>query len=124
MLADVVRLNRQLAMFVAPIDQHGELHASRPAKINQLIQRGANRAAGVQNVVNQNDVAVFNIPGKFSAADDWLCADRRKVVAIKSDVQIPTGGRVPSRSAILSAIRFGQRHTATTDANQKQIREP
>src|SRR5438309_5665536 len=40
-LANVIRLNRQLTMFVATINQHCELHASWPAEIDQLVQRRA-----------------------------------------------------------------------------------
>src|SRR6185295_17746419 len=43
-LADVIRLDRQLAMFFATIDQHSELHATRATKVDQLIECGANRA--------------------------------------------------------------------------------
>src|SRR5205085_11239431 len=52
MLTDVVRLNRQLAMFIAAIDQYGKLHAARPSEIDQLIQRSAHSATGVQNIVD------------------------------------------------------------------------
>src|SRR5205823_2679762 len=38
MLTDVVRLNRQLAMFIAAIDQYGKLHAPRPSEILSAIR--------------------------------------------------------------------------------------
>ena len=41
--ADEARLDRQLAM--AAVDQHQQLHARRPAVIEQRVQRGANGAA-------------------------------------------------------------------------------
>src|SRR6185369_5810453 len=85
--ADVVSLDWQFAMFLATIDQHCQLHPTRAAEIDQLIERRANRAAGIKHVVDQNDVAVFDVAGKVGAIDDRLGADGRKVVAIKSDVE-------------------------------------
>src|SRR5712692_5975060 len=86
-LADVIRLNRQLAMFVAAIDQHGKLHAARPSEIDQLVDRCAHRATSVKHVVDQNDVAPFDIAGQFSAADDRFRAHGRQIVAIQSYVE-------------------------------------
>src|SRR5438874_7684316 len=54
-LADVIRLNRQLAMFIAAINQHGQLHPSWSSEIDQLVDRGPHRATGVKYVVNQDD---------------------------------------------------------------------
>src|SRR6266852_4977399 len=51
-LADVIRLNRQLAMFVAAVDQHGQLHTSWSSEIDQLVDRRAHRATGVKHVVD------------------------------------------------------------------------
>ena len=69
-------------MLVAAINQHGELHALRPAKINQLVHRRANRAPGVEHVVDQDDGARFDVAGQFGPAHDRLGAHRRQVVAI------------------------------------------
>jgi hypothetical protein len=40
-----------------------------------LIERRANRAAGVKHVVDQDDVAVFDIAVELRAIDNWLRAD-------------------------------------------------
>ena len=50
-LADVVRLDRQLA--VSAIDQHDELNRLRPAEVDQRVERGANRPAGIEHVVHE-----------------------------------------------------------------------
>ena len=52
--ADVARFDGQLA--VAAVDQHQQLHARRAPVIEQRVERGADRAAGVQHVVHQDDV--------------------------------------------------------------------
>ena len=47
--------DRQLAP--AAVDQHGELDARRPAVVEQLVHRRAHRAAGVEHVVDEQEVA-------------------------------------------------------------------
>jgi len=54
MFADIVRLNRQLAMFVTAIDQNRKLHAPRPAE--QLAKDRANLPS--QNVQQQELVGI------------------------------------------------------------------
>ena len=40
------------------VDQHGELHAARAPEVHQRVERGAHRAAGVEHVVDQHDLAL------------------------------------------------------------------
>ena len=51
--ADVRRLDRQLA--AAAVDQHRELDRRGPAEVEQLVDRRAHAAAGVEHVVDQHD---------------------------------------------------------------------
>ena len=51
-LADVVGPDRQLA--VAPVDHHRQLHGPRPAVVVERVERGPDRAAGEQHVVDQH----------------------------------------------------------------------
>ena len=51
-LADVVGADRQLA--VAAVDEDRELHACGPAVVEQRVDRGADRAAGVEHVVDED----------------------------------------------------------------------
>ena len=53
------RLDRQLAP--ATVDQHRQLHAGRPAEVEQLVDHGAHGAAGVQHVVDQHDVPAVDL---------------------------------------------------------------
>ena len=55
---DVVGLHRQLA--AAAIEQHRQLHPRRPAEVEDLVERGADGAAGVEDVVDQDDVLVVD----------------------------------------------------------------
>ena len=51
-LADVVGADRQLA--VAAVGEHGELDARGPAVVEERLDRGADRAAGVEDVVDED----------------------------------------------------------------------
>ena len=108
-------------MFIATVDQHRKLHASRPAKIDQLIQRRPYRAAGVKHVIDQNDTASFNVTGQFGPADNRLGADGRKIVAIQSDIENPYRGTLAFEIGNFVGDAVGQRDAATADANQDQI---
>ena len=55
-LADVVGADRQLA--VAAVGEHRELHARGPPVVEERLDRGADRAAGVEHVVDDHDRAL------------------------------------------------------------------
>ncbi len=59
MAADKAGLDGQLAM--AAVDQHQQLYAPRPAVVKKRVERRAYGAAGVENIVDQDDVAAGNI---------------------------------------------------------------
>src|SRR5262249_23052107 len=44
----------------AAVDQHAKRHALRTPEVEQTVHRCANRAAGVQNVVDQHEVHVVD----------------------------------------------------------------
>ena len=43
--------------------EHGERDARRPAEVGELVERRANRAAGVQHVVDDDDVLAVDVHG-------------------------------------------------------------
>ena len=77
-----VGCDRQLA--AAAVDQHGQLHAGRAAEVEQLVDHGADRAAGVEHVVEQQDVRC-----RRSSNGSWVAsvprgqAARGEVVAVQ-----------------------------------------
>src|SRR6185295_877515 len=103
----------QLTMLFAAIDQDGELHAFGTAKVDQLIKRRADRASGVKHVVNEYDVAVFDIARKVGAVNNRLGADGRKIVAIQRDVENADRWTVAFKVRDLVGHSFRERHTAT-----------
>ena len=86
-LADVVRLDRQLAM--AAVDEHDQLDGARPAEVDERVERGANRPAGVEHVVDQQDPPVVDRERNLGAAHDRLRPDgmAHQVVAVERDVE-------------------------------------
>src|SRR4029077_3635015 len=89
-LADVVRPDRQLA--VAPVDEHGELDARRSAVVEESLDGRADRAAGVEDVVDEDDRPSVEREIELRRADEWLSRERRlaatdgDVVAVEGDV--------------------------------------
>ena len=84
-LADDVRLDRQLAS--AAVDQHGQRDARRPAEVGELVERGADRASGVEHVVDDHDVLAVDVDRDLRLPDDRTRSDRLQVVAIERDVE-------------------------------------
>src|SRR5215213_3654271 len=108
-------------MFFAAINQYSELYATRAAEVDQLIERCANRATGVKHVVNQNDVAVFDVAGEICAIDDRLGADSREIVAIERDVEYADWRAIAFEIRNLLRHAFGEWNATTPDSNKKQV---
>ena len=89
-LADVVGTDRQLAM--AAVADHGELDAGGAAVVEQRLDRGADRPAGVEDVVDEDAGPAFEREVEPRRADERLRMQRRlaaahlDVVAVEGDV--------------------------------------
>ena len=104
--ADETGLDGQLAM--TAVDQHQQLYAPRTAMVKERVQRRAYGSAGVENIVDQNDVAPGNVEADGAGNDDRPNIAGGKVVAVEVDVENsgidrrfldPRRSDVPSRSA-------------------------
>src|SRR6266851_4854872 len=73
--ADHVGVNGKLAM--AAIDQHCQHDGTRTSEIDQRVESGANSAAGIENIVDQNHDFVVDRLGKLRRLDDRLRRDGR-----------------------------------------------
>src|SRR5205823_62388 len=97
-LADVVGTDRQLA--VAAVDEHRELDAVGPPVVEERLDRGANRAAGVEDVVDEDDGLALEREVEGRRADDRLrmagrvAAPDLDIVAIERDVDGAERGRL------------------------------
>ncbi len=77
---------------MAAVDEHGELDARGPAVVEERLDRGADRAAGVEDVVHQHDRPAVEREVELRRADERLRCERRlpaadrDVVAVEGDV--------------------------------------
>src|SRR5919206_1533162 len=67
-LADVVGADRELA--VPAVDEHRELDAGRPAVVEERLDRGPNRPARVEDVVDEHDRLPFEREVERRRPDD------------------------------------------------------
>ena len=103
-LADVVGPDRQLA--VAAVDQDGELDRARAAEVGQRVERGADGAAGEQDVVDQDDDLVVDRAGQRRCGRPARMPRSRRssrYIVVSSE---PTGTSMPSNSASFAASRW------------------
>ena len=78
-------LDGQLAM--TAIDEHQELDAAGTAMIEEGVEGGANGAAGVEHVVDEDDVAAVDVEAERAGDDDGADVAGGEVVAIEADVE-------------------------------------
>ena len=104
-LADVVGADRQLA--VAAVDEHRQLDGARAADVAQRVERGADRAAGEEHVVDEDHQRVVDAAGgDLGRAPSARGGLQAQVVAVHRDVEASRPGPSrPSNSSIRSASR-------------------
>ena len=122
-LADVVGPDRQLA--VAAVGEHGELDARRAAVLEQRVDRGADRAAGVEDVVDEDHGAPLELEVELRVADDGLRAPRRlaaadvDVVAVEGDVELAEVELEVGALRDQPAQTVGERDAARVDPDER-----
>src|SRR6266511_1338133 len=84
--ADVRCFDRQLA--AAAVDQHGELDRVRSSIVEQLVDRRADRTAGIEHIVDQYDAAAGNLEGQRRRRELGTQPLLRVVVAIERHVDV------------------------------------
>src|SRR5215475_12322163 len=73
---------------VTAINENTELHAARTPMVEKRVHGGADSAAGIKHVVQEDHVFVHNISSqRRSFFDHRAGANGGKVVAIQSDIQ-------------------------------------
>jgi hypothetical protein len=126
-LADVVGADGQLA--VAAIGEDGELHAVGAAVAEERLDRRADRAAGVEDVVDEDachslerEVERRRAYERLGVAG-WLASTDVDVVAVKRDVELAEGDLVPAQVGDPAAQPLGERHAAGVNPNERDARE-
>src|SRR5258708_14177523 len=82
--AAVLRADRQLAS--AAVGEHHQRDARRPAPVEQLVHCRADRAAGVQHVVHQQELAAVDVERDLGALGIVMQALLVVIVAVERDV--------------------------------------
>ena len=119
-LADVVGADRQLP--VPAVDQHGQTDRAGSAELGQRVERGADRPAVEQHVVDEDDDLVVDAPAGHHGVLQGAGRPAAQVVAVHRDVQRAdghVGAGLDAADPLGDALR--QRDTAAGDAEQDQI---
>src|SRR5579862_137043 len=126
-LADVVGPDRKLA--VAAVGEHRQLDAFGPAVLEQRVDRGADRPSGVEDVVDEDHGAPFELEVESRVTDDRLRPPRSAigadmdVVAVKGDVELAQRELDPGALLDEPAQALGDRHAARVDTDERDVVE-
>jgi hypothetical protein len=126
-LADVVRADGELA--VATVGEHRQLHALGPAVAEERIDRRPDRAAGVEDVVDEHARHALEREVEGGRADKRLRMSRGlaaayvDVVAVEGDVELAEGDLRAAQLLDPRAQPLRERHAAGVDANEREARK-
>ncbi len=117
-LAHVVGADRELA--VAAVDEDREPDGLGPPEVDQRVHRRPDRAARVQDVVDEDDRAAVEVERDLGPLHDWLLGDQRQVVAVEGDVE--RANRDLGALVLEDRRRqpVGERDAAALDADQRE----
>src|SRR5262245_1139698 len=115
---------------MASVGECGELDACGTAVVEERLDRRADRAPGIEDVVDAD--AGLALEGEVEAgrADERLRVQRRlaasypDVVAIEGDVDRAEGDLRPGELLDQTAETVRERHAAGVDADQRDVVEP
>src|SRR6478735_5073435 len=118
--ADESGLNWEFA--VAAINQNAELHAAGPSVVKKGVHGGPDCAAGVKNVVKEDNVFVHNVSAqRGSFFDHRASAHGGKIVAVERDIQCSYRHRGLFNLLDQSGQTGGQGRAAALDAHKHQV---
>ena len=119
-LADVVGADRQLA--VAAVAEHRELHPLRAAVVEERLDRGPHRAAGEEDVVDEDDGAAGEVEVDVGGVDDRLRRRRlgADVVAVEGDVDVADRHLGAGQLADQGVQAAGDQRAASVDADDRE----
>src|SRR5438105_1554357 len=126
-LADVVGSDRKLA--VAAVDEDRQLDARGAAVVEERVDRRPDRAAGVEDVVDEDAGAAFEREVELGGADDGLRVEGRLAPANPDVVAVERDVDGPERDLLLAPLRdqpaqaVGERPTARLDADERDLVE-
>ncbi len=83
-----------------------------------MVESGPDRAASVENVIDEDDIFSINVVFKLGAVDDRVCTDGREVIAVERNVEDAVLRTLALESLDLVAEPLGKRYTAPADTDQ------
>src|SRR3954447_2448041 len=126
-LAHVVGTDRQLT--VTAVDEDGELDALGASVVEQSLDRGPDRATGVEHVVDEDDGLPLELEIECRRAHDGLRVTRRvasahlHVVPVEGDVDGPNRRSVAGALFDKASQALRKRHTAGLDPDERNAVE-
>ena len=114
---------------MAAVGEHGELHARGPAVVEERLDGGADRASGVEDVVDEDARHPLERELERGRADDRLRVQRRlaaahlDVVAVEGDVELAERKLDAGALGDQPAEALRERDAAAVDADERDLVE-
>src|SRR5215831_2310727 len=117
--AYIVRANGQLVL--AAIHQHGELNRLCSPQVSERVKRGAHRAPGVQNIIDQHDPLAVERKRNIATEQPGISGAAFAVIAIRRDVEGANRDAARAVRVELDRKPLGQAGTAPHDADEREV---
>ncbi len=105
---------------MAAVGEHGELDAGRAAVVEQRLDRGADRAPGEEDVVDDDDRARVDVEVQVRRVDDGRAAAGRDVVAVEGDVEVAERDVDVVQLGDEALQALGEHGAAAVDADERE----
>jgi hypothetical protein len=106
---------------VAPVNQDSQLYAFGTPEVNDLIQRSPDGPAGEQNIVNQDDVLLFNMERDLGFFYQWHFRQAGKIIPVQGYVQDADRDDLMGYFFDLRCQAFGQEYSSGPDPDDHQV---
>src|SRR5579862_7782088 len=106
---------------MAAVDQHTERDALGAAEVEEAVHGGADGAAGVQDVIDEDEVHLVDSEANVRGLQNGVSCNLREVIAVKSNVQSAYGDVDAVDAAHGLGDALGQRHAAAADTDQREM---
>jgi hypothetical protein len=117
--ADVLCFDGHFAM--AALDKNAERDAPGAPEVEKAVHGGADRAAGIEDVVNQDKIHIIHAEGNVGRLQHGVGGDLGKVVAIESDVESTYGNVNAVDAAHGARDALGKGHAAAADTDERKV---
>jgi len=108
--------DRQLAM--AAVDQDDQADLRGPAEVADRVEGGSDGPAGVEDVVDEDDLRAVDGEGDLGPAEHGPAVAVAEVIAVERDVERPDGHRAADEALQPRGDPLGDRHAPGPDADE------